>query len=251
MNIKCFPFRNEEFGNRKYLFCFHHAGGSAACYRSWMGMVKNVEVIPYELPGNGARLDEKFCFQIRNVVNEATQEIVNIAHDKEIYLFGHSMGAVIAFLGCSLLEHRYEIYPKLLIVAGRHAPQDILDEPFRAARGMEKLEKEMRRLGGTPEEVFECDDVKNFFLTKVMNAYRLNESFKYDGEKVKAPIVAHYGTLDTDATKEMTKEWQNVTTGVFSMKEFGGGHFFPIDLEEEYFKEIISLTTNASEVFAY
>ncbi|MBE5903193.1 MAG: thioesterase [Pseudobutyrivibrio sp.] len=250
MNMKCFPFRKEEFGNAKYLFCFHHAGGSAACYRSWMGQNKNIEVIPYELPGNGARFDEHFCYQIRDVVNEATKEIAQIAYGKEIYIYGHSMGAIIAFLVCFLLEQKYEIYPKLLIVAGRHAPQDTIDESFKTEMGMEKLEEELRRLGGTPEEVFECDDVKNFFLTKVMNAYRLNESFEYGGEKIKAPILAHYGTLDTDATEEMSKEWAKVTTGGFSMKEFNGGHFFPLDLEGEYLREIISITTNASDAIA-
>ncbi len=239
MSVRCFPFFRGGDDKKDLLFCFHHAGGSASNYKDWAELNTLVNVVPYELPGNGARIGEKFVFRLEEVAKEAAREIYYLASGRNVYLYGHSMGAALAYLVCSELEKSYNLFPKLLVVAARHAPQDTIVESYKTNMGIEKLEEELRRLGGTPEEVFEDEEIKNYMLKKVFKSYRLNESFKFDGYRVKAPVIGYFGTGDSDATFEMMERWKDVTEDEFSLNEIEGGHFFPIDLNEEFLDRII------------
>ena len=70
MRNSWFPFQKEESMCEKVLFCFHHAGGAASCYHPWAKWSEELEVVPCELPGNGCRMSEKFCFDMKWLVKE-------------------------------------------------------------------------------------------------------------------------------------------------------------------------------------
>lgn len=239
MKQKCFPFQKATGSEDKCLFCFHHAGGSASCYRNWGGKTDYIEIVPYEFAGSGVRTGEEYIYQISDVARRAAAEIVKYAGNRGICLYGHSMGAAAAFLVCYELEHNYHKFPELLVVAGRHAPQNTITESYHTSMGMDKLEEELRRLGGTSEEVFEDEEIKRFILSKVMKSYKMNESFHYEGQIISAPVLAHCGRNDTDADYEMMKEWAKVTTGSFELEIFDGGHFFPLDMQDAYINKLI------------
>jgi len=65
---KCFPF-NKGFSNEKdLLFCFHHAGGSATQFRSWLEYISLIDVVPVELPGKATRRAEKYVESMAELV---------------------------------------------------------------------------------------------------------------------------------------------------------------------------------------
>lgn len=79
------------------LFCFPYAGASAQCYARWRrGLPAWLDVRPVELPGRGARFGEPLHEQLAPLVAQLVTELRADLH-APYALFGHSLGALIAF----------------------------------------------------------------------------------------------------------------------------------------------------------
>ena len=87
------------------LFCFPYAGGSAEVYRSWQSWFpKQVDVCLAHLPGRGRSMGQKAFTRLTPVV-QALADYMGRETEAPCVLYGHSMGALIAFeLSCELLR---------------------------------------------------------------------------------------------------------------------------------------------------
>ncbi|MCE7986001.1 MAG: thioesterase [Caldilinea sp. CFX5] len=85
---------------RLRLFCFPFAGGSASVYRTWPTLLAerqpDVEVGAVQLPGRENRLNEKPFTHIAPLV-DALITALHAELDRPFALFGHSMGAIVAY----------------------------------------------------------------------------------------------------------------------------------------------------------
>ncbi|WP_054741846.1 thioesterase II family protein [Cellulosilyticum ruminicola] len=230
-NKKVFPFESKMSRDMEAMnvFCFQHAGGSASSYRKWTLEVLPVKIICVELPGRGMRRREKFIEDFEELTDHLAQEIYTKNNGAKFSLFGHSMGAALAFKVCYKLEKQYGISPSKLIVAGRQAPQKENLLEFKSYMGDEALIAELKRYQQTPEEIFNDNDFLNHILKEIRKDYRLNDSFLYNQEVISTPIIAHAATNDVEATKDIMKNWEQVTQESFSLREFEGNHFFVLD----------------------
>src|SRR5262245_46733711 len=93
---KVFPFRRKVVEPRLRLLCLPFAGGASSLYRSWPRALPSIEVWPVELPGRGARMDEPPCADMTELCDGLSAAIDQVA-DLPLALYGHSMGARIAF----------------------------------------------------------------------------------------------------------------------------------------------------------
>ncbi|HEY4595173.1 MAG TPA: alpha/beta fold hydrolase, partial [Thermoanaerobaculia bacterium] len=79
------------------MFCFPYAGGGASTYRGWgASLSSDLEVCPVQLPGRESRLREPALTSTESMVPaiaDALAPYLNLP----FVLFGHSMGAAIAF----------------------------------------------------------------------------------------------------------------------------------------------------------
>src|SRR4051794_29442466 len=79
------------------LFCFHHAGGGASAYLSWQArMSTRIEVCPVQTPGRENRFSESPLTDLASLADSITMALVPYL-DKPYALFGHSLGALVAF----------------------------------------------------------------------------------------------------------------------------------------------------------
>src|SRR5690606_37522313 len=109
-------------GARLRLFCFAHAGGSAAAYRPWCNALPDtVELCAVQLPGRANRLNEPPLQRLGDIV-EAVVHAVRPQLDLPYALFGHSMGAVLASEVARALRHAGAPPPSHLFVSGRRPP---------------------------------------------------------------------------------------------------------------------------------
>jgi medium-chain acyl-[acyl-carrier-protein] hydrolase len=233
-----FPFNKDNSTKQAYLFCFHH-GGTAASFRIWTQYESPLEIIPVELPGKASRMSEVYIESFEELVPDAAEAILEKSKGKKIFLYGHSMGAIFAFSIAYQLEKLHGINPELLIVAGRHAPHFPNQDAYHSSMGNDKLLEELKRLSGTPKEIINSKELQSFLLPVIRRDYILNESYCYQGEKISCPILAHAGTKDPDAGKELMSHWKEVTSGSMYLEEYGGTHFFINELENYYFTELI------------
>lgn len=83
--------------DRLRLFCFPYAGSGSAIYRGWAAaLTQAIEVWPVALPGREHRLAESPIEDIRLLAAAVGDELGRVL-DPPFALFGHSMGALLAF----------------------------------------------------------------------------------------------------------------------------------------------------------
>lgn len=238
---KWFPFSTYPLDDNTHLkvICFHHAGGTATVYRNWTQIKGGSNFISVEFPGKGTRKSETFINNFADITPSLCEAIDKLVGNDDYIIFGHSMGAVAAFYTADVMSRMYGHKPKVIIVAGRHAPHAELEGEFKSYMDDEALIEELRRYNATPQEILENREILNFLLPSIRKDYELNDSFCYHNEIVDVPIIAHCATDDEDATKNLMEAWSEVTSEDFAIKEFEGGHFFIFDMGMDYFGELM------------
>src|SRR5918992_135353 len=87
----------DDSGGAGQLFCFAHAGGGSSFFRPWRAaLAPEAAVRPIMLPGRESRLDEPPYRRLPDLV-ESLSEALQPCLDRPYALFGHSLGAVIAY----------------------------------------------------------------------------------------------------------------------------------------------------------
>lgn len=232
-----FPFNKvgEAGKDTIMVFCFHHAGGTAAVYRKWQELNDGaLAFVPVELPGKGCRMDEEYICDMQALTVIAAEAVERFADGRRIVFYGHSMGSAVAFRTAYEMEKFRSDKPELLIVSGRHSPCIHISDRYTTDMDDEALINELTVMGGTPREILENRVLMDYLIPRIKNDYRLNESFTYGGQTVNIPIYAYAGTMDTDASYDMLDDWEKVTSCGLKKREFEGNHFFLFDLGRPY-----------------
>ncbi|WP_326627121.1 MULTISPECIES: thioesterase II family protein [unclassified Streptomyces] len=208
------------------LVCFPYAGGSAGYYHGMSAKVSpKVELLAVQYPGRQDRYAEKPVDDIGELADEITEALLPGALEKPLALFGHSMGASVAFEVARRLEHR-GVTPSALFVSARPGPSANRNETLHLSTDAD-LEREIRSLGGTGAEVLNDEEILQMVLPVVRNDYRAAETYRYvPGPDVTCPVVAFVGEGDPKATVAETGVWERHTTGPFDLTVFPGGHFY-------------------------
>jgi len=227
---RLFPFRRPLDQPRARLLCFPYAGGAASLYRLWPALLgPAVDVCPVELPGRGVRGDEPACRDMAILCAELAQAIEPMLDGTPVALFGHSMGARIAFE----LAHRFDGRIARLFASGSPAPGTRPrygpsgDRRPTAGLSDGEFKHRLRALGGTPAVILDDDDVMAHVMPVVRADLVLTESYRVEPHtQVACPITVFSGRADPDASPIAAATWQSRTTRAFRMIEVDAGHFF-------------------------
>ncbi|WP_211109307.1 thioesterase II family protein [Azospirillum tabaci] len=211
---------------RHTLLCFPYAGAGAAVFREWAPDVgPDTELLAVRLPGRESRIGEPPLRRTEDAVPAILTALKPLA-DRPAILFGHSLGAALAYATARALVARGHP-PALLAVSGRRAPhlpswrppiQGLDEAAFRAR---------LAALGGTPPEVLACDDLMELMLPMLRADFAMSEAFiEHDPPHLPVPILAFAGTEDTEAMVEEVAGWERIAGAGFTLRTLPGGHFF-------------------------
>jgi surfactin synthase thioesterase subunit len=79
------------------LLCLHHAGGNGAFYLGWAAdLTETCEVWTVNLPGRRGRVLEPLITDLDTLVAELA-DAAEALLDRPLAIFGHSMGALLAY----------------------------------------------------------------------------------------------------------------------------------------------------------
>ena len=211
---------------RLRLFCVPYAGGGDAVFRTWwQGLPADVEVCAIRLPGRDLRRAEPLISRITPLVR-ALADALGPELARPYALYGHSMGARVAFELARELRRRGQPEPALLAVSGRAAPHCPVRDPMHAL-ATDPLLARLRRLGGTPEAVLREPELMAMLLPIVRADLAVNEVEDHRPEAPLAcPIVAFGGSHDERCSRDELEGWRDHTRGGFTFEIFPGGHFF-------------------------
>ncbi|WP_340064887.1 thioesterase II family protein [Ascidiimonas aurantiaca] len=224
------------------LFLLHFAGGNRYSFDFLVPYLTNFEVISLELPGRGKRIREDLITEFDIAAADIYKQITQRLDHESYMLFGHSMGAYMAFKVCSMLE-KEGIPPSCLFVSGNAGPGIYADRK-RYLYDREKFIEVLKDLGGLPQEVLENDELLDFVIPVLRADFELAERNNLNEyPPVNTPVFAMMG--DQEEKSGAINNWKRFTTANFQSEILPGGHFFLNDapqkvaqLIEDQFKKI-------------
>lgn len=216
-------------GARLRLVCLPFAGGGAAVYRPLaLGFGPDVEVSALQLPGREQRFREPLLRSIAAMTDDALAAIAPF-QDRPLVLFGHSMGAIIAYETARRLAARGGPQPAGVIVSGRAAPGAPRPSAVLAHRfDDDGFIAHLRDLNGTPDEVLAEPELMQIVLPILRADFEAIETWRppETPTPLACPVLALAGDRDPDAGPDAMAGWRDFAAGDFEAETFAGDHFF-------------------------
>jgi medium-chain acyl-[acyl-carrier-protein] hydrolase len=213
---------------RARLFCFPYAGVGGSIFRQWpAGLPDELDVCTVQLPGRANRLYEPAIPSIPTLVDALLSAMISHL-DVPFALFGHSMGAVLAFEVARGLAFAGLPPPSHLIVSGRRPPHmpDVAP-PLRHLPDPEFVAEINRRYGGIPSEILDSQEVLALLLPCLRADITALETHRpAQSLPLRCPISAFGGADDPMTPRAHLEGWRSETTGVFEVCVFPGSHFY-------------------------
>lgn len=213
------------------LLCFPHAGGGTVTFRLWpQDLPEWIGVVPVRLPGRETRTWEAPFTRVEPLVEALTAALTEdpaLLHDQPYALFGHSLGALVAFETARALRRLAIPPPVHLLVSARIAPH--LADPRGRLHDLptDQFMDQLRALGGMPSAAFEHQAILGWLLPLVRADMTVNETYRWAAERsLSMPITAFGGTEDKKVSRHELAAWSAHTSAAFAAHLFPGGHFF-------------------------
>jgi len=219
------------------LYCVPHAGGSASAFRPWFGRVGGVAVRPVQPPGRETRLRETpyrdMAAYVRDLARAVRADIE--ATQKPYAVYGHSLGAWVAFELVRALRRSGAPAPEHLAVSGAAAPDGPQYDDGPPVGGMTEHEvvAVLRKIGGTPEWMLGDPRMRAVIVPRFRGDFQVKESYRYAPEPpLDVPITAISASADPRAGTETMDGWRRQTVRRFTAHTVVGGHFAVLEQSE-------------------
>jgi len=210
------------------LFCFAHAGGGASLFRLWNeALPAGVEVCGVQLPGRESRWKEPLISALPPLLNDFVGAILPRL-DVPFALYGHSMGALLAFETARELRRRNLPQPRHVLVSGRRAPDlPALAPPIGGLDDQGFIEAMVRQYNGIPEAIRNDAEMLRIFLPILRADISVIETYRWREEAPLAcPLTVFAGIDDISVDFPQLAAWRRFSAGEFRLEFLPGGHFF-------------------------
>jgi len=207
-------------GDGPRLVCFPHAGGSATAFKDLAHTLPSAfDVVSVQYPGRQDRYREPPFTSLAALVEAVAGALaLELAKDsgRPYALFGHSMGALVAFETARLLAQGDLPGPQRLFLSGRGGP-DTDCAPYHLFDDADVLD-DVRRLGGTEQAMLEDPDILELVMPALRADYGALGTYSWrGGEPLAVPVTALTGDSDPMMTVQDAQTWRAHTTGDFDV----------------------------------
>nr|AID65225.1 nonribosomal peptide synthetase [Cystobacter fuscus] len=211
----------QHSAERVRLYLLPFAGASAASYESLqIGLEQDIEVVPVEFPGRGALASQE---PLEGIADMAAFVLERIRADGggPYALFGHSMGALLAYevarvAGDTGLDEPHHVFCSGLGAPWRIPPreQPLTDEQLISSSGVSASSDEGERARR---------------LAMLRADFEAVERYRHQpGHSLRAPLTILAGAQEGISDEDLLA-WREATQGEFTARRFEGSHLFLFD----------------------
>ncbi|MCX4790952.1 MULTISPECIES: thioesterase II family protein [unclassified Streptomyces] len=190
------------------LVCFPGAGGTTELFAQWPNLLpRSVALTRVQYPGRAERLGDPLPRHLGELAEPIAAELTAAdATDPPVVLFGHGMGACVAFETARLLQTAHRAAPRALYVCAQAAPTHQDPPP------------------GPPDEGA-ASPAHGVPLATAQADIRLAERYRAryrPGPPLRCPVTALVGAHDRNVTTWHAQGWRPCTTGPFTLRALRG-----------------------------
>ncbi|MFC9854604.1 thioesterase II family protein [Streptomyces prasinus] len=218
--------------DRTSLVCLPFAGTGASFYRPWQRLAEQhrFDVLPLQLPGRERLIDEE-PYRNANVaadglLTDLLAALGDGSHPRRVALFGHSMGAVLAYELTRRLVETADVRVVRLFASGSPHPA----EP-RAGRATglddDAFLERVNEFAGSTHEALQDPEMRELILPTLRADVEMHESYvPADDRALPVPVTSLRGADDTLVSRAEAEAWARTTVGGFRSVELPGGHMY-------------------------
>lgn len=211
------------------VFCFPYAGGSPRVFLDWQARLgEDAEILAVCRPGREHRAAEP-APTITELIDGATAEITALARadGRPCFLFGHSLGALIAFEVARRLTG--PAAPRHFVASGCAAPSRLPSERVRRIATLtgQEFAEAIGFFGGLPAEVIADHDMRDLLLPGVIADFRMAVGYRYQpGPPLDVPATLVVGRDDPHVQQAQVEPWDQEFAVSPDRCWVDGGHFY-------------------------
>jgi medium-chain acyl-[acyl-carrier-protein] hydrolase len=225
------------------LICLPYAGGTAATYRAWtQALPDDVEVLTVRLPGREPPFRDRPLDSIGEIVDFVRCGLTGL-DELPFAIFGHSMGALVAFELTVALEADGDRSPDVLFVSSRRSPEErsVLD-PVHQLPDDDFLDAMQERYNAVPEVIRREPDLLALLLPMLRADIRAFETYEpLTGRRVRCPVHVYGGSRDNHPAPDQLHRWQRVAEEEIRVRVFEGDHFYLTDQRDALTADIAAV----------
>lgn len=213
------------------LLCLPFAGAGASFFNEWKGLFDTTAIEAVQLPGREKRFLEPPYTDVFVASKGVCEELISsgaIDAQTPLVLFGHSLGAVLAFeVAQRLLEAGIPVTS--LVVSGSPDPwtprtqkaTGLNDEAFIA---------KVFEFSEFRHEALEHEMMRELLMPALRADVEMHEAYIAEKDVViDIPILVLRGSNDRLVSIDDSKNWRNASTKSVQFEEMEGTHMFFID----------------------
>lgn len=212
---------------RMRLICLPYAGAGTAVYRSWrLPAELDVEVWTVRLAGRETRRAESPQTRLEPVVRELADGLADLL-DLPFAIFGHSMGALLAFeLTRSLRRRRGRMPCHLFLSAHRAAHLPSSRRPV-SVEPVEAFLNRLRVMSGPGSSAVDDPELLLHLAPVIRADFALCESYSYRPEPpLDVPATCFCAVDDPEVDVAEVEAWRRQFTRPGRLYMYPGGHLF-------------------------
>ncbi|MFG2566268.1 thioesterase II family protein [Streptomyces sp. NPDC048567] len=209
------------------LFLLHHSGGAATAYRDWPALFPgSVTCQAVQLPGRQDRRGEEPYTRLAPLVGALADVLAADLDERPYALFGHSMGALLAYRVTVELARTGVPAPALLAVSGWspqgfHTGDPKTGDPYPSDPLALTTRLDSLPVGVAADPRLLDEAVRTLRADGAVCADHTD-----DRAAVPCPLVAYTGRDDPLLAPEALHAWAGRTPDYLGCRTYPGGHFY-------------------------
>ena len=191
-----------------------------------VALAPTIEALAVQYPGRQERRLEKTIDNIPELAGRISKAMESWV-GRPYALFGHSMGAILAFEVACRLQRQTGISPVWLFASGRRAPSRPRQNESIHLRDDAGILAAMMQAGGTDLRILGDEEVRAMILPAIRSDYKAIDTYSCAaGQQVNCPITVLVGDSDPQVTIDEAAAWSEHSDADFDLRVFPGGHFY-------------------------